>query len=73
MSGEPVATLKLRPFTVPNFVIVEVPPRLRQEGFREAPTLALAELDAGTLSGLCDQFRAAVFKKADKIDPEVVS
>jgi hypothetical protein len=60
---------KLRPFMTPNFVSVEMPPRPRQEGLVEAPKFALAELDAETLSELCDEFRADVFRKANKTDP----
>jgi len=62
-------TVKLKPFQTPNYVIQEVPARPRQEGMIEAPKYALAELDAETLAGLCDQFRADVFKKAGVADP----
>ena len=72
---EPVATLKLQPFTVPNFVLVQMPARPRQEGFREGLKFALSELDADTLAALCDQFRLTVFAKAGVADSrsEVVS
>jgi hypothetical protein len=46
--------VELRPFTVPNFVIQVTPARAHEEGFREAPKYALAELDAWTLAELCD-------------------
>ncbi len=62
--------IELRGFTVPNFVIQVVPPRPRQEGFTEAPKYALAEIPAEDLASLCDDFRAAVFAKAGKADPE---
>lgn len=61
--------IELLPMRVPNFVIQKMPPRPRQEGMVESPKFALAELDADTLAGLCDEFRAEVFAKAGKVDP----
>jgi hypothetical protein len=55
--------VKLRPFTVPNFVIVEEAPRARQEGFRESPKYALHELDDETIRELIDEFRKNVWAK----------
>ncbi|MEM7209548.1 MAG: hypothetical protein AAF434_17145 [Pseudomonadota bacterium] len=62
--------VKLQPFRTPNFVLVEDDTRPRQEGFQESPKYALSDLDATTLSQLCDKFREDVFKKADKVDPK---
>ena len=53
----------------PNFVIAEMPPRPRQEGFQEAPSWPLAEVDAETLDQMWDEFRAGIFRKAGKSDP----
>ena len=61
--------IELIPMWVPNFVLQKMPPRPRQDGFAEGPKFALAELDAATLAGLCDQFRKDVFAKAGKVDP----
>ena len=61
--------IKLRPFTVPNFVGWELPARSRQDGLRAEPAFPLADIDAGTLASMCDDFRASVFRKARKIDP----
>jgi len=61
--------MKLRPFTVPNFAIVELPPGQRQDGFKEAPSFPLHNLSPETLASMCDEFRAAVFVKAMKVDP----
>ena len=60
--------LKLRPFTVPNFVIVEVPARPRQEGMQpvESTSIPLAAVSAEDLDAMCDEFRETVFKKAMK-------
>lgn len=62
---------KLAPWTVPNFVCVEMPPRPRQEGMAESPKYAIAELGAEVLSDMCDRFRADVFAKAGKADPRL--
>ena len=61
--------MKLKPWVTPNFVILEVPARPRQEGWKEAPSIPLAEVDVAVLSDMCDAFRAEVFKKAGKPDP----
>lgn len=63
--------VELLPFQVPNFVIQKVDARPREEGFTPGPKYRLADVDAETLSRLCDDFRAAVFEKADKIDPRL--
>ncbi len=61
--------IKLRGFTVPNFVVPEVPPLSREEGFHPSGSIPLGDLDPDTLSDLCDQFRFDVFKRAGKADP----
>lgn len=61
--------VSLRPWTVPNFASIEMPPRPRQDGPHEAPSLPLAEIPAVALSDLCDDFRREVFRKAGKRDP----
>jgi hypothetical protein len=62
-------TVELRPFNVPNFVLQVMAPGKRQDGVKEAPSYALSELDAGTLSEMCDDFRLEIFRKAGKEDP----
>lgn len=71
MKGTVVKSVILQPMTVPNYVIQHMPPGKRDEGFREAPKYALSELDANTLSLLCDEFRANVFQKAGIKDPRL--
>ncbi len=61
--------IELRPFTVPNYVIQVTGATRRQDGFREAPSYPLSEVDADTLARMCSDFRAAVFAKAGKADP----
>lgn len=62
--------VKLRPFTVPNFVLAETSTRPRAEEFGEPPSFPLADVDAEALEALCVQFRADIFKKAGKTDPD---
>ena len=61
--------IKLRNFTTPSFVTMETLPTLRQDGYREAPSFSISDVDADTLSELCATFRTEVFKKAGKRDP----
>ncbi len=63
-------TLKLQPFRVPNYVLYEMPTRPRQEGIADTPKIALEDLDDYTLNTLCDEFRANVFAKARKGEPQ---
>ena len=62
--------VKLRPFTVPNYVIHEISPGLRQDGFLESPKTALKDLDEQTLAALCEEFIDNVFLKAAKKRPK---
>lgn len=62
-------SMKLKPFNVPNFAVAEMPPGLREHGYRESPSFPLHELPVETLDTLCAQFRAEVFAKAKKKDP----
>jgi len=58
--------VKLKPFSLPNYVLIERPTRPRQEGFIEDPKYHLSELDDNTLEELCRDFRDGVFAKARK-------
>ena len=64
--------LKLKPFSTPNFVLVEETPLSRQDGYREGRKFSLSEIGVVELSALCDKFRSEVFKKAGKVDPSLV-
>jgi len=63
--------IKIQPWLVPNFVIGEMPPGVRQDGFNpdSRPKWALSDVDVETLVKQCDDFRAEVFRKAGKKDP----
>lgn len=56
--------VELMPFNVPNYVIVKMPPRPKQEGIHESPKYHLSELSEETLNQLCEEFRAEVFRKS---------
>ena len=58
--------VKLKPFTVPSFVLADEPPKERQEGFSEGRKYALHELSAETLEALCWKFKQEIFAKAGK-------
>lgn len=60
----------LVPMTVPNYVIAVTPPGKRQDGLTESPKYKLSELSETVLGQLCDEFRAEIFKKAGKDDPD---
>lgn len=62
--------IELQPFTVPNFVAQKAPVGLRQEGFKSVHSYPLRDVDAQTLSDMCDAFRREVFVKALKLDPK---
>ncbi len=63
--------VKLKPFTVPNYVLVVEKPLAREEGFKEGRKYALSEIDEGYLLDLCDEFKAEVFRKAGKDMPPI--
>jgi hypothetical protein len=61
--------IKLKPFSTPNFVVLEMPTKPRQDGFSsDGSSIPISEVDATVLSALCDDFRAEVFRKAGKAD-----
>jgi len=64
--------IELLPILVPDFIIQKSLPRPRQLGFTEAPMFPLSQVDANTLSLLCDQFRKDLFYKAGKDDPRLI-
>lgn len=63
----------LKPFTVPNFVLVEDPRPPDGTVEREAGSFPLEMVDPETLDRLCDDFKTAVFAKAKKSPPPTVT
>ena len=58
---------KLKPFSVPNYVITERDPTIDLD---ETP-IPLQALSSEVLDRLCNDFRDAVFKKARKPQPPI--
>lgn len=57
---------KLRPFQVPTVVVVE-----GQAGTTfPTASIPLTKVPEAVLAELCNDFRAAVFEKAGKVDPQ---
>ncbi len=61
--------VKLKPFSVPNYVIQVTSAIPRQKKWSEAPVYHLSELSEETLTAMCDEFRDGVFAKAAQGDP----
>lgn len=62
--------LVLRPFAVPTYVSVEMPPGRKEDGPKPLPTFPLTQLPPEVLDQLCNQFRANVFAQAEQHDPK---
>lgn len=58
--------VKLKPFNVPNHVLIEEPARLKQEGIQELRSIPLSELPASTLQAMAHEWLAALYDKAGK-------
>lgn len=58
--------MKLKPWQVPNFAQVEMPPGLKQGGVRELPSIAVADLSDEALTGLAVQWLTDLYAKAGK-------
>lgn len=59
--------VKLKSFTVPNYVITEGGAhKVGGDEFVDPLKYRLSELDSETLEKLCEEFTRAVFKKASK-------
>lgn len=56
--------MRVRPFTVPNFVLPILPPGNRQEGFKETPGIPVGDLSDEVLNQLVDQFRRDLLSNA---------
>lgn len=58
--------LKLRPFSVPNFVLLEMPPGKCQEGFNEMPSIPIKDVPESVLLQMCEDFKAEILRKKHK-------
>jgi hypothetical protein len=59
-------SMKLKPFPIPETVIIEMPPGKREDGIKPLPTLPLSALDEETLNTLIQEFAEAVLAAAGK-------
>lgn len=59
-------TVVLRPWQVPNFASVDMLPGKREDGLRDRPTIAVADLSQAALDGLAHQWLADLYQKAGK-------
>ena len=60
-------TIKLQPVNVPDFMLEEMKPCLRQDGFRKPNRIPVSELPVATLEEICAEFRRGLFEKAGGI------
>ncbi len=68
---KPTMKVNIRPWATPDYITAEMPAQPRQAGFVLAPTWELKDVDVETLDLQCKKFRAEVFQKAGKTDPNL--
>jgi len=64
MDRESHIKFKLKPFSVPSFVIPEMPLGKKQDGFKPIDGIPLRDLSEECLEIMCENFRKEVMKKA---------
>jgi hypothetical protein len=66
--GEIMTTieLKIKTPSVPNYVHIEQPPGLKQEGFKEVPGIAICDLTDAQLESLADDWKRALLANAKR-------
>lgn len=57
--------MEIMPFEVPVKVYLKTPPRNRQEGLKQAPTVKISDLPKETLEELCAEFRRKIFDQTE--------
>jgi hypothetical protein len=55
---------KVKPITIPNYLIIESPPSTRQEGLKESPKISVANASRELILELCEEFKVGMLKKA---------
>ena len=61
--------ITFRPFISPHYALEGLSPHPGEAGFTTISARSIRDIDAETLSQMCDDFRADVFRKAGKADP----
>ena len=59
-----MSELKLKPLTVPNFVVGVGQASSKGKEWTKYPSYPLSEVDSETLETMCDDFKLAVLAKA---------
>lgn len=70
--AEPITVttaVKFRRWKAPNFATQDVPPRPRQEGFKEAPTAHVKELPHQVLDALAAAWLDDLYSKTELENP----
>jgi hypothetical protein len=57
--------MEIIPFEVPVKVYLKTPPRKRQDGFQQVPTVKISDLPREALQELCDEFRRKIFDQTE--------
>lgn len=58
--------VEINDFKVPDFITLKHNVKPREQGFQQMTSIPLSDLDAETLSELCQKFKENVFLKANK-------
>jgi len=61
--------MRFKPFPVPNTVALEMPPGLRQDGFKTGPTFKLDEVDPQVLDALAERWLDNLYASVGKPSP----
>jgi len=56
--------IDLIPFTIPDSVLLTLPPGTKQDGFTAGPKIPLGDIQDDILHEMCDDFRTAIFERA---------
>jgi hypothetical protein len=63
--------MSYQPLFVPNYALVPWTEEEKESKYKPLVAKSLCELTASELSDLCDNWRAEVFRRANKPDPKV--
>lgn len=68
--SEATISLKLKPWTIPNYASIDAPANPRQGGVDLLPSVAVRDLPIEALDSLAEQWRLDLYVKAGKPLPE---
>jgi hypothetical protein len=61
--------MKLKPWQVPNFANIEMPPGRKEDGVQALPSIPIKELSIEALNGLATGWLLDLYEKAGKPNP----